>query len=131
MSKQTILIIDDDETIQQLIQQNLTNNGYKHLSANNGEEGISALSKNTNIDGIILDIMMPIMDGAETLKHIKQNEQTKDIPVLILTGQNAISDVSKYLSMGANDYMVKPFDHETLIARLQQIMPMTLEFSDE
>ena len=123
MNKQNILIVDDDETIIEILQKTLDDNGYTYTPANDGKEALNILQSNTSIDGIILDILMPGMDGRETLKNIKENNETKDIPVLMLTGENAISDVSECLTLGANDYMVKPFDTGTLLSRLQGILP--------
>jgi len=130
MSKQKILIIDDDETTVLMLQQILAKNGFEHEMALNGKAGLDILNKDEKIDGVILDIIMPEMAGHETLKHIKQTPKIKDTPVLMLTGVTAIADVSECLSMGASDYMVKPFDEETLISRLQKILPLTIGFED-
>lgn len=124
MAKQNILLIDDDETILEILKKTLENNGYTYLSANNGQEGLNTLKEHQdNIDAVILDIMMPEMDGRQTLEKIRNDETTKELPILMLTGENQLSDVSECLKLGANDYMVKPFDPPTCIARLQKILP--------
>ena len=130
MAKQKILIIDDDESTIAILQQMLEKHGFQNVPAYNGVEALEILNSNDDIDGIILDIIMPEMDGRETLQNIKNKAETKDMPILMLTGLNSISDVSDFLTMGANDYMVKPFDEETLISRLQKILPLTLGFED-
>lgn len=123
MSKYNILTVDDDETVLAILNQTLETNGYDVTSANNGEKALKILESDTSIDGIILDIMMPGMDGKKTLKAIKSNDTTKDIPIMMLSGENAISEVSECLSMGANDYMVKPFNTESLLVRLEVLLP--------
>lgn len=130
MSRKNIMIVDDDETIVEILKKILEDNGYDSIATYNGQEAIRKLKEQDNIDGIILDILMPVMDGRDTLKEIRQKEETKKTPVLILTGEKSIAGVSEFLSLGANDYMVKPFDAGTLIARLEQILPMAVEFSN-
>jgi len=127
MAKQNILIVDDDVTILEILKTVLGQHGYTSTEAPNGEEALSLLKSNDNIDAIILDIMMPKMDGRETLKEINKDD-AKEIPILMLTGENAISDVSECLSLGANDYMVKPFEPDNLISRLQKILPPKNDF---
>ncbi len=122
MKKQNILVVDDDETIITILLKTLKDNGYVCTSANNGNEALDLLKSNDNIDCIVLDILMPEMDGRDTLKELKKNEVTKDIPVIMLTGENSLSDLSECLTMGANDYMVKPFDTEILLHRLKQVL---------
>lgn len=123
MSKQNILIVDDDETILEIVKKTLEENNYTHIAATNGKEALEKLAENDNIDAIILDIMMPEMDGRETLKAIRSNEQTKETPILMLTGENMLADLQGCLTAGASDYMVKPFEPSLLIYRLQKILP--------
>lgn len=130
MPNQNILIIDDDETIIEILKKILNDNGYDSITASNGIEAVNILQEQDNINGIILDILMPIKDGRETLKEIRKKEKTKNTPVLVLTGEKSITDVSELLTLGANDYMVKPFDPGTLITRLKQILPMNIDFKD-
>lgn len=122
MSKQNILIVDDDETIIEILSKTLTDNGYGCTPANDGQEALNLVKTEDQIDCIVLDIIMPNMDGHETLKELKKNDKTKDIPVIMLTGENALSNVSDCLTLGANDYIVKPFNTETLLTSLKQAL---------
>jgi len=123
MTKQNILTVDDDETIIALLETTLSKHGYTAIPASNGKDALKKLLDNNNkIHGVILDICMPQMDGRETLEAIKNNEKTNKTPILMLTGENAVSDLSQCLTLGANDYMVKPFEPHTLISRLQKIL---------
>ena len=123
MAKQKILIVDDDETILEILKQTLSENGYDHVSAEDGEAALTQLQSNDNIDAVILDILMPKMDGRETLKEIKNDDKAKHLPILMLTGENSLADVSECLTLGANEYMVKPFESDIVISRLQKILP--------
>lgn len=121
MSAQTILVIDDDETIHEIVETILDKNGYSYIGAMDGPEGLETLSKN-NVDGILLDRKMPLMDGNEVLDKIKGNNETQDIPIIMLTGESMITDVSSSLTLGAKDYIVKPFDADNLIVRLKHVL---------
>lgn len=121
MSPKTILIIDDDETILSLVAANLKKSGYASLSASNGEEGIKSARKHKP-DAIILDWIMPGMDGDEVLNALKDNEGTAHIPVIMLTARNEVNNVSDSLQHGAKDYIVKPYDHNHLIKRLEKLL---------
>ena len=123
MAKQKILIVDDDETILEILKQTLSDHGYEHIAAQDGEDALKQLQSNDNIDAVILDIRMPKMDGRETLKEIKSDHKAKHLPILMLTGENSLADVSECLTLGANEYMVKPFESDILINRLQKILP--------
>lgn len=130
MKKQNILTVDDDETILEILKSILSKHGYRTISASNGKDALTLLDKNAFIDGVILDISMPEMDGRKTLEAIKNKEKMKNTPILMLTGANGVSDVSECLKLGANDYMVKPFEPDTLISRLQKILPPREGLSD-
>ena len=120
---ETILVIDDDETILTIVEKVLIDHGYTAMTAKNGEEGMEKLQNaETSIDGIILDVKMPGMDGNQVLGRIRNDDNLKTIPILMLTGENSIVDVSKSLELGANDYMVKPFDPNLVIKRLKGIL---------
>ncbi|MFK7839057.1 MAG: PleD family two-component system response regulator [Bdellovibrionales bacterium] len=128
MPKQKILIVDDEETTVEILTEILKQNGYESEPTYNGLKAIEKLDQINDFDGIILDVLMPEMDGRETLKRLKSNQNTKNIPILMLTAVTDISNVSECLLLGANDYMVKPIDQETLISRLQKILPLTIGF---
>lgn len=121
MDTRKILIIDDDPTICELIVTNLKQNGYTTVAAFSGETGIEAAKKDTP-DCIILDWSLPGMDGMEVLKSLKEDDATQNIPVIMLTAKTEISHVSQSLSYGAKDFIVKPFEHDNLIERLEKVL---------
>ena len=120
-SQAKILIIDDDETILMQVEKILTKNGYNPVCVNSGKEGLQkAFTEKPDV--IILDRRMPEMDGNETLIELKADEYTKNIPVMMLTGDNRIEDVSSSLELGAVDYVVKPFDQDNFLMRLEKAL---------
>ncbi len=121
MSKQTVLVVDDDDTIRSVVEAILEKNSYTALTACNGEEGLQ-IANDKIPDAIVLDRKMPGIDGNEVLKSLKENSETQNIPILMLTGERSITDVSSSLDLGALDYIVKPFDHENFLMRLKHIM---------
>ena len=113
-----VLIIEDDKILSKTIQQCVKNN-YDTDCAYDGEEGI-LYAKQRIYDAIILDIMMPIMDGYEVLNTLRKEKIFT--PVLILTAKDALEDKLKGFRSGADDYLVKPFNREELLARLDAII---------
>jgi len=121
MSKEKILVVDDEEDILELIQYNLSREGINVHSALTGEE---AIEKALTIipDLIILDLMLPGIDGLEVTKKIKQNPVTREIPVIMLTAKGEEADVVTGLELGADDYITKPFSPRILIARIKAVL---------
>ncbi len=115
-----ILIIDDDEDIISLIKIILENESYSVIGASSGEEGIKTAIKQKP-ELILLDIMMPIMDGWEILKMLRTEESTRKIPVAMLTCKTDVKDKLTGLQEGAIDYITKPFSPEELIERVDKI----------
>lgn len=113
----TILIIEDEEPIRELIKMNLSMAGYKTLEACDGEEGLELIDTE-QVDLIILDIMLPKYDGFELLPKIVK----KDIPTIILTAKDRLQDKIKGLEMGADDYITKPFEAIELLARIKSVL---------
>ena len=121
MNTKKILVIDDDETILKTVQSVLEKSQFHTITAINGEDGLhEATSKKP--DAILLDRKMPGLSGNAVLKKLKQDPETQNIPVVMLTGDNNISEVAKSLELGAQDYIVKPFNHENLIVRLKNVL---------
>ncbi|MDR0320745.1 MAG: response regulator transcription factor [Treponema sp.] len=118
MSKAVILIIEDDPAIQELLSHSMATEGWKLLQAKTGEEGLKIL-KSKKVNCILLDIMLPGIDGLKVLKKIKENEQFINIPVIMTTAKGEESDIVTGLELGADDYVVKPYSPKVLIARIR------------
>lgn len=114
MNKIQILVVDDEWNMRNLLRIYLMKNGFEVMEARNGHEGL-AMSDQYPFDLILLDVMMPDMDGWEVCKRIRQS---KDTPILMLTARTETKDKVKGLTIGADDYIVKPFDPEELLARV-------------
>jgi len=121
MSKAAILIIEDDPEIQELLSHSMSREGWKLLQAKTGEEGLKIL-KSKKINCILLDIMLPGMDGLKTLKKIKEIEQCKGVPVIMTTAKGEEADIVTGLELGADDYVVKPYSPKVLIARIRTVL---------
>lgn len=117
----TILIIDDDKAINELIKVNLKLNGYNIIQAYDGIEGF-ALTKQELPNLVLLDVMMPNVDGYTVAQRIRQCEQTKNIPIIMLTALSEIQDKGKGFDIGVDDYLVKPFDIEELKMRVKAVL---------
>ena len=118
MSKEAILIIEDDPDIQELLSLSMSREGWKILQAKTGEEGLKIL-KSKKVNCILLDIMLPGMDGLKVLKKIKEIEQCANVPVIMTTAKGEEADIVSGLELGADDYVVKPYSPKVLIARIR------------
>lgn len=107
--KKVILVADDSPSIRKFVSFSLTMQGFEVLSACDGMEALEKLPK-SKIDLVITDLNMPNMDGFELIKTIRNSEEYKEIPVIILSSLSASEDIEKGMSCGANSYLVKPFD---------------------
>jgi len=105
----TILVIDDDAVIRTLLQNTLTGRGFKVFTASNSYDGLD-IAKTQEIDVILLDWLMPEMDGMEVLQELKRNSNTMHIPVFMLTCKEDSRDIDLAVRKGAVDYIVKPFN---------------------
>ena len=122
-----VLLAEDEEDLNFIITQKLRSEGYSVDSCYDGEEALDALAV-VDYDAIILDIMMPKIDGLEVLRSFRQTGKTT--PVLILTAKDAVPDRVKGLDSGANDYLVKPFSFDELMARLRAIIRNSFGMTD-
>jgi DNA-binding response OmpR family regulator len=120
MSKQKILVVEDDKNISKLIAYNLEKAGYECALALTGEEALEVLKKQ-NVHCVILDIMLPGMDGLEVCRALKQDNKLKNIPLIMLTAKGEEVDRIVGLELGADDYMVKPFSPRELVLRIKAI----------
>lgn len=121
MSKKTILIVDDEEHILELLSYNLDNNGFAVIQADTGEKALEILEKQT-VNLVLLDIMLPGMDGIAILKSIRSNTKIKRMPIILLTAKNDEIDTVLGLEMGADDYISKPFGIHEVIARIKAVL---------
>jgi two-component system cell cycle response regulator len=123
---QTILVADDEPINRSLIQRRLERAGYHVLTAQNGQEAVEK-TRASLPDLVILDVMMPVMDGLEACRLIKDDLSTRDIPVIFLSARDETEVKVSGLSLGANDYISKPFKAEELLARVDVAMRLKRE----
>ena len=116
-----ILVVDDEEHIRRILQFQLEKNGYRVVTAENGEEALQ-LVRREQPDLIILDLMMPKIDGFEVCRRIRQDFQTCQIPVIMLTAKSDLPDKIKGLKDGANDYLIKPYSNEEMLLRVGNVI---------
>lgn len=119
--KKKILIVDDEMTTVQFLKHKLRFEGYDTAEACDGKEGLEQVAE-YNPDLVILDVMMPEIDGYEVCRQVKSNENTKHIPIIMLTGKTEVESRVKGLNIGADDYLSKPFNYEELSARVRSLI---------
>jgi DNA-binding response OmpR family regulator len=121
MTRVSILIIEDDPDIVELLQYNLEREGYAVLTSRNGEFGLGdAIASPPGL--ILLDLMLPGMNGLEVCRKLKEREETRDVPIIMLTAKSEEADVVAGLELGADDYVTKPFSPRELLARIHAVM---------
>jgi len=125
-----ILIVDDEPDIVELVKINLEKNGFDVISSYTGRE-IFNLFKKFSIDLVILDLMLPDIDGLEICKILKSENETKNIPIIMLTAKDTEIDKVLGLELGADDYITKPFSPRELVARVRAVLRRTRKPSDE
>ncbi|MBU8901883.1 MAG: response regulator transcription factor [Victivallales bacterium] len=132
MAKEKILVVEDEEDIQELIRYNLEKEAYRNLKiVDSGEKAITAL-KLFSPDIILLDLMLPGMDGLEFCRHLKSSQEHSKIPIIMLTAKSEETDIIIGLEMGADDYVAKPFSNKVLIARIKSVFRRSKQtFSDD
>ena len=121
MAKETILIIEDDPDIIELLQYSLEREGYPVLTQMNGEKGLQE-ARRRKPGAVLLDLMLPGVDGLEVCRRLKQDEATRAIPILMVTAKGEESDIVTGLELGADDYISKPFSPREVIARLRAVL---------
>jgi len=121
MSKERILIVEDDKHISKLVKYNLEKAGFECTVATTGEKALEILDKEP-VDLIILDIMLPKMDGFQTCKQIKQERKLSALPIIMLTAKSEEVDRVVGFELGADDYVVKPFSPRELVLRVKAIL---------
>ncbi len=116
-----IVLAEDEPQIARLIEFKLKKEGYSVIWKENGEEALKAIKENKP-DLVLLDIMMPVMGGYEVLRRLKEDENLKNVPVIMLTARAQEKDVVKGIDMGAEDYITKPFHPAELLVRVKRIL---------
>jgi two-component system phosphate regulon response regulator PhoB len=118
MAKETILVVEDEEDIRELLKYNLEKEGFKVSGAATGEEALQAI-RDRLPDLMLLDLMLPGIDGLEVCRRIKGEAQTRHLPIIMLTAKGEEADIVTGLELGADDYIAKPFSPRVLLARLR------------
>ena len=121
MSKERILIVDDEEDILELVSYNLAKEGYHVTGALSGEDAFKK-AQSEKFDLIVLDLMLPGIDGLEVARRLKHDQKTAGIPIVMLTAKGEEADIVTGLELGADDYIAKPFSPRILVARVKVVL---------
>lgn len=116
-----LVLVEDSDAISKLVKYKLSNEGFEVIVVSNGENAFSVV-QNEKPDIVILDFMLPIKDGLTILKEIKESEDTKNIPVIMLTTNSEEDLILKCFEAGASDYITKPFSTPVLLARIKKFI---------
>jgi two-component system phosphate regulon response regulator PhoB len=130
MAIERILVVEDEEDILELLKVNLSKEGYQVECATSGEDALNIFRKKVP-DIVILDLMLPGMDGLDVAKILKNDSQSKEIPILMLTARGEEADIVTGLELGADDYMTKPFSPRVLLARIRAVLRRKAKASSE
>ena len=118
---QKILLVEDNPELRNLYELFLTENGFKVITAIDGEDGLEK-AKTSSPDLIFLDVMMPKLDGYTVCDQLRGNHDTKEIPIIMLTAKNSLEDKVQGFNAGADDYLTKPFEPQELLVRLKALL---------
>ncbi|NQV33883.1 MAG: response regulator transcription factor [Phycisphaeraceae bacterium] len=121
MAKLRVLIVDDEEDIRELVELYLGRDGYDILTCETGEQALE-IARTDSLDLMVLDLMLPGINGLDVCKKLKANRKTESIPVVMLTAKGEDADVVTGLELGADDYVTKPFSGKVLAARVRRIL---------
>lgn len=121
MQKEKILVVDDEEDILELVRHNLARDGYQVICAASGEKAV-AKARSDKPDLIVLDLMLPGIDGLQVARNLKDDSGTRSIPIIMLTAKGEEADVVTGLELGADDYITKPFSPRVLLARIRAVI---------
>ena len=128
MEMNKILVVDDEERMRKLVRDFLANKGYRVLEASNGEEALDIFLQQKDIALILLDVMMPVMDGWETCRSIREYSK---VPIIMLTAKSEEKDELKGFELGVDEYITKPFSPKILVARVEAILRRYADSGDE
>lgn len=126
VNRRKILVVDDDPTMVKLINVNLKLNNYAVIEAISGEQALDIVSKDP-LDLVVLDIMMPGVDGWEVLKRIRNDPDTEELPVILVTAKTQDSDVIRGWEYGADEYVIKPFNPLLLVEVIKMVLDRSYE----
>jgi DNA-binding response OmpR family regulator len=121
MQNSNVLIVEDDEYNRDLLQRRVKKSGYNTACAKNGKEALEVL-ESEKFDLMLLDLMMPGIDGIEVLKQMKANQKYSQIPVIMVSALDDSESVAKCMQLGATDYITKPFNSVLLRARIESVL---------
>jgi len=121
MAKEKILIVDDEEDILELVRYNLAREGYRIICVASGEEALIK-ARDESPDVILLDLMLPGLDGLDVCRRLRSNPATADTPIVMLTAKGEDADIVTGLELGADDYVTKPFSPRVLLARIKAVL---------
>jgi two-component system chemotaxis response regulator CheY len=120
--KKNVLIIDDSESIREVVASGLEISGYNVIKGINGEDGLNCLTNHENIDLIITDLNMPVMDGITFLKEVRKNSKYRYLPIIILTTESQETKKQEAKNAGATGWIIKPFSKEKLITVIKKVI---------
>jgi two-component system, OmpR family, alkaline phosphatase synthesis response regulator PhoP len=121
MAKERILVVDDEEDILELVKYNLAKEGYRIECATSGEQALTSAANNVP-DVVLLDLMLPGLDGLDVCRQLKQNSATQNAAIIMLTAKGEDADVVTGLELGSDDYIIKPFSPRVLLARIKAVL---------
>ncbi|MEE4275425.1 MAG: response regulator [Thermoleophilia bacterium] len=130
MARETVLVVDDEEDILELVKYNLAKEGYTVVAVASGEDALAA-SRTKLPDAVVLDLMLPGVDGLEVCRRMKSDPTMRHIPIVMLTAKGTEADVVTGLELGASDYVTKPFSPRVLTARVKAVLRRDTESTDE
>ena len=121
MVKSRIAVVEDEEDIREILEYSLSREGFAVETANDGASGLEMVKK-SNPDLVLLDLMLPDIDGLEICRQLKSSEATRDIAIIMVTAKGEESDIVLGLGLGADDYVPKPFSNKELVARVRSVL---------
>jgi two-component system phosphate regulon response regulator PhoB len=130
VAKTKILVVEDEDDIRELLEYNLLKAGYEVTAVTSGEEALRRLDS-TAFDAILLDLMLPGLDGFDVCRKLKYDPDSSSVPIIILTAKNEDTDIVAGLELGADDYIVKPFSPNVLVARIRAVLRRKKEHAED
>ncbi len=130
MARESVLVVDDERDILELVKYNLDKEGYQVTVVGTGEDALAA-TRTKMPDMVVLDLMLPGVDGLEVCRRLKSDAKTRNIPIIMLTAKGTEADVVAGLELGASDYLTKPFSPRVLTARIKAVLRRGLEVADD